>query len=180
MDMSLTGQPHVSGCYHGVSGPFSVELRVDVDGVRPTGAVSADYEHAGVDNGSMRIDDPVIVVREDHVAIRGTATFSTATAYTTVKVTIPRVPPGTDRAPATLTHFTSHGALGSSFTCEFHTESFRTVVFEEAYQRGLRRFTEYDTSLLPSSGPHRMLSAAAAFAEAGIALESDRDPALVN
>jgi hypothetical protein len=178
--MALTDRRPVSGCYRGASGRLAVELRVDVDGSRATCTVSADYQVDDAYSGSMRIDRPSVVFHQNMVTIRGSAVFSYPTPFTAVRVTIPRVPEGAERAQATLMHFTRRGVPGSRFTCRFHSESFRTILLEEAYQHDVRRFEEYDTSLLPSAGANRTLSATVAFAEAGIELQRSRAPSPVD
>ena len=63
----------VSGRYSGAADRFAIELRVDVDGARPTRRVSADYFRDGRYHGSMRVDRPHISFDQDAVTVTGKA-----------------------------------------------------------------------------------------------------------
>ena len=162
----------MSGRYRGVDAGLEVELRVDVDGPRATRRVSADYFRLHRDTttyvGSMRVDEPVVSITGTRLTITGNGVFTWSAKNADVRITIPRVWEGSAPAPATLRHFTRGGARGSAYVCAFESPSFRTVALEEAREQGLTRLTSYDTGSLPSEGPARSLTPAAAFAEAGL------------
>lgn len=160
---------HVSGRYRCAEGGYEVELRVDVDGRRPTRRVSADYFRSDGETstyiGSMRVDAPVVAFRSAEVRISGTGAFSWDTQHKGVRITIALA--GTVLR-ATLTHVTRSGAAGATYVCVFAAESFRTVQLVESAEKPIVKFSTYDTGLLPSGGAARSLSAVAAFGEAGI------------
>src|SRR4051812_43227773 len=105
--MPLTRARPVSGRYSGATDRFAVELRVDVDGARPTRRVSADYFRDGRYFGSMRVDAPKISVGARVVTIRGNARFEPPASTPAVRITIPRVPPEAQPPQATLSHLTA-------------------------------------------------------------------------
>jgi hypothetical protein len=160
-------------------------LRVDVDGPRATMRVSADYfrSHGSTTTyiGSMRVDEPAVLITQTRVTIAGSGFFSGPARHQNVKITIPRVGENSVPAPATLRHFTaSNGSSGSTYVCAFESSSFRTVYLEEARERSVTSFSSYDTSSLPSSGPPRSLTPAVAFAEAGIEAIYAAEPAVID
>jgi len=164
----------VSGCYRAVDAGFEVELRVDVDGPRTTRRVSADYFRSqGATTtyiGSMRVEEPVVSITQTRVAITGKGLFTWSTKHANVRITIPRIRESPAPAPATLRHLTTGGIEGSAYVCAFESPSFRTVQLEEARELAVTRLSSYDTGSLPSGGPARSLTPAAAFAEAGVEL----------
>jgi len=180
----LIKRGEVCGRYRGAEGGFEVELRVDVDGPRAMRRVSADYFRSQGATptyiGSMRVDEPVVSITATRVTITGRGLFSWPTQHASVQITIPRVSESSPRAPATLTHFTRGRASGADYLCAFESPSFRTVHLEEAREQSVTPFPSYDTGSLPSGGPVRSLTAAAAFAEAGIEMVSPVEPARVD
>ena len=173
----------VSGRYRGRLDPFEIELRIDIDGPRPTYRVSADYAYAGTGEarGSLRVDRPHVTTTASQIVITGMATTAPATEPRQLTITIPRPRTGDPPPPATLRHFTLDGqAAGASCECAFESPLFRTVLLEEAVQSGVTKFESYDTRALASSGPARTLSYLGAFAEAGIELRPTATPAFVD
>ncbi|MDX6717789.1 MAG: hypothetical protein QOJ63_43 [Solirubrobacteraceae bacterium] len=164
--------PPVSGRYRGRRGDYEVELRVDVDGVRPMHRISADYFRLqGAKTayiGSMRVDEPKVSITQTRITITGRGSFSEAAGHQNVKITIPRISNSSPPAPATLRHFSGGGASGSTYVCAYESPSLRCVHLEEAREKAVTAFFSYDTASLPSSGPARSLTPASAFAEAGI------------
>lgn len=165
----------VSGRYNGTSGQFQLELRVDVDGRKPTIKVSGDlYRVTGAiikHFGSFLVPSPQITAGPNEVAIRGTGEFSFQTGAPVVSVTIPRTPALAPAAPAKVTFSDSAGATASSFDCAFSSPHFRTVQYEQDVVQGARAFNSYDTGSLPSGGSKRTLSVVSAYAEAGIEVQ---------
>jgi len=163
---------------------LEVELRVDVDGSRPTGRVSADYFRSeGATStyvGSMRVDDPVVTVTQSRITIRGAGSFTMPTKHTRVQVTIPRVWEGATPAPATLRHYTKGGASGSVYKCAFASPSFRTVYAEEAREQAVTPLSSYDSGSLPAGGAARELTPFSAYAEAGIEVLHEHEPVVVD
>lgn len=171
----------VSGRYRGRMDGFEVELRVDVDGARPTRRVSADYRRVsdGTPLGSMRLDRPSVSVTPSLVTVTGTADFTWSTTSREIAVSIPRAGEAAGPAPATLSHAWPDGHPGITYRCAFESPWFRTVELEEACEAGVHKFESYDTGLLPSGGAGRHLSHIAAFAEAGIELHVAKPPTIV-
>jgi hypothetical protein len=172
----------VSGRYRGANGRFEVELRVDVDGPRPTGCVSADYVKLsdGQQAGSMRLRSATVTATPTLVRITGRGDFTSGIAQRPITITIPRVSRGALPADATLRHPGPGGAEGAAFRCAYESTYYRTVQLEEAVQRSVTRFDSYDTSSLPSGAAARRLSHIDAFADAGIELRTTRPPAIVD
>ena len=166
----------VSGRYRSAGTGFQVELRVDVDGVRPTKRASADYYSVNGATtsyfGSMRLDQASISVTPTLVTISGTATYTWAAGAPKVTITVPRVPVAAANAAATLRHFTPDGGAGAVYVCGFESVQFRSVLFEQDYQEGVTPFASYNTGALPSGGPARTLSIFSAYEEAGVGLVS--------
>lgn len=174
----------VSGRYRGRQHGFEVQLRVDVDGPRPTNRVSADYYRVTRREtkyvGSMRVDGPVVTVSGLQVTITGTATFSLNTKCKRVRLTISRAALSSAPAPATLRHLAAPGAPGASYECAFESASFRTVELEEACEKGVKPPDAYDTAALPSGGGPRRLTHVDAFAEAGVEMLSTGEPTVID
>jgi hypothetical protein len=109
----------VMGRYRSGGMPFQVELRVDIDGPRPTMRVSADYysvSGATVNYfGSMRVDGISVSVSPTRVTITGLGVYTWSAGAPRVKITIPRVPIVTAPGAATLQHLTLAGAPGATY-----------------------------------------------------------------
>ena len=174
MPMQLTKRA-VSGRYRGTSGTFLLELRVDVDGKRPTKRTSGDlYKVSGATVtyfGSFIVNSPTIAVTSTQVTIKGPGSFSFVTPFPIVTVTIPRVALLVPAAPAKATFADSTGGIGATYDCPLVSAYFRTVQYEQDYVAGTMPFVSYNTGLLPSGGPARLLSVVAAYAEAGIEMQ---------
>jgi hypothetical protein len=167
----------VMGRYRSGGMPFQVELRVDIDGPRPTMRVSADYysvSGATVNYfGSMRVDGISVSVSPTRVTITGLGVYTWSAGAPRVKITIPRVPIVTAPGAATLQHLTLAGAPGATYICKFVSRFLRSVLFEQDRQDTVPApFAAYNTGSLPSGGPARTLSVAGAYAEAGIEMQT--------
>ncbi len=173
--MALTNARLVSGRYSGAADRFAIELRIDVDGHRPTRRISADYYRDGRHFGSMRVDAPRITIEQATIVIVGRGSFSWRCLHPNVRVTIPRVPAEAPAAPASFSHFTSLGAPAAVYTCDFDSSSFRSVMLYQAREEKVTPFSSYDTASLPCRGPRRELSLQSAYGEAGIELVSTGD-----
>lgn len=164
----------VSGRYRG-TGSVQLELRVDADGRRPTRRVSGDfYTLSGATLsyfGSFVVHAPTISVSWSEVVMDGMGTFTWGAAYPRVRVTIPRTYIFDPPAAATLQFFSLGGAPGASYPCPFASSYFRTVQLEEDRVAGVTPFVSYDTASLAGPPPNRVLTIAAAYAEAGIEVQ---------
>lgn len=153
----------ISGLYRGQDGDARLELRVDVDGNRPTGRVSGDlFDVAGATvtyAGSFVVHAPVITARGEESRIEGRGVFTFDAPAREVTVTISG---GSGTAEI----------AGRSYPVAFASPSFRTVLLEQDSVAGTVPFTSYHTGALPgpTGSPPRELTLAAAMAEAGIEL----------
>jgi len=164
----------VSGRYRGTLGSFQLELRVDVDRTRPMKRLSGDYFQISGNTtsyyGSFIVDAPTITVTDSQVVIKGLGSFTFATGYPVVQVTIPRKLIFQPQAPATVQFFTNAGVAGATYICVFESIYFRSLLLETDQVSDVvtPAFSSYNTGSLPSGGPARNLSVVSAYAEAGI------------
>lgn len=167
----------VHGRYRSGGGGFQLELRVDVDGVRPTKRISGDFfQTAGATTtyfGSFIVNAPAVTITGTEVKIEGTGTFTWAAAAPKVRVTVPRVSIISPAKPATVQFITPPNTPGASYLCAFASPYFRTIQWEQDSVTGAVPFVSYDTGSLPqpASSAARVLSVPKAFAEAGIELQ---------
>lgn len=170
----------VSGRYEGDSGDFHLELRVDVDGRRPTVQISGDlFEKSGgvlKHWGSFKIPKlKSMVVTDGMVTLKGRAEYGANEKASRISVSIRRARADTkdaDAPPAEVTFSTlnEEGAevVQERYECAFASPFFRTVQFEVDMLKGTEVFDSYDTGACMSGGPKRTLTLKTAYAEAGI------------
>ena len=175
----------VAGRYRSSGTPFQAELRVDVDGAHPTMRVSADYYSISGSTvtyfGSMRVDAVSVSKTPTTVKITGLGTYTWTAGFPRVEITIPRMPVFGPHGAATLLHRSLTGAPGATYICNFASQQFRTVQLEQDRQDTVPApFVSYNTGSLPSGGPARTLSIAAAYAEAGVQMISSGATDVVN
>ena len=162
----------VSGRYRGNLGSIQLELRIDVDRVRPMKRVSGDY--FGVSGatvnyiGSFVVSSPTVTVTSSTVTIKGLGQYTFSAGAPMVTITIPRRAVFQPSAPATLQHSTTSGTPGATYVCAFESVYFRTIEIEEDRESGVTPFASYTTGSLPSGGPARNLSIIQSYAETGI------------
>lgn len=168
------------GRYRGVAPDGELELRVDVDGPRPLARVSGDLFEVRTGEsrcvGSFEFDGAAIASTEAELTAEGTAILRGAECA--VRVQVARVSEPAGPAAATVTIAPASGETATSYPCEFVSRHFRSVVLEQDRVAGTAPFDSYDTASLaaPPESPPRVLSVAAAFAEAGIeVLASDQN-----
>jgi hypothetical protein len=167
----------VHGRYRSAGSGFQLELRVDVDGVRPTKRVSGDFfQTSGATTtyfGSFIVNAPTISVTPTQVRVEGQGSFTWSAAAPLVRVTIPRVSIAAPAKPATVQFLTPPNTAGASYLCTFASPYFRTIQWEQDSVTGAVPFVSYDTGSLPqpAGSPARVLSVPKAFAEAGIELQ---------
>ncbi|MEV0203218.1 hypothetical protein [Nonomuraea sp. NPDC050691] len=153
----------ISGLYQGQDGGSRLELRVDVDGTRPTGRISGDlFTVAGSTTtyaGSFVVHSPTVRAEGDEARIAGRGAFTFDTAAKDVTVTLTG---GSGTAEV----------AGRVYPVTFASPHFRQVLLEVDSVVGTVPFASYPTSALPTPAgcPPRELSVAAAYAEAGIGL----------
>jgi hypothetical protein len=156
-----------------------LELRVDIDGMRPLMCISGDFfETTGGTTsyaGSFIVKTPLIETTPTQITIEGTGTFSIASGAPFIRVTMPRVAPASPLQPATVQFFTSASApvASATYLCAFVSPFFRTVQWEQDSVVGTVPFISYNTGSLPQppGSAVRDLTVPAAFAEAGIDLQ---------
>ena len=166
----------VSGCYRSTGAGFQLELRVDVDGKRPTKRISGDfYQVSGATVtyfGSFVVNALNINVTPTIVTMDGVGSYNFSAGAPNVRVTIPRTSILQRPAPATVRFFTLNNQPGATYICPFRSGYLRTVRYEQDYVQGVTPFVSYNTGSLPSGGPARNLSVAASYAEAGIGMQT--------
>jgi len=164
----------VSGRYRGALGAFQLEVRVDVDRVRPMKRVSGDFfQVSGATTtyfGSFIVNAPTITVTPTQVIVKGLGTYTFSAGAPVVQVTIQRRTIFQPLAPAVVQFLTTGGAPGATYTCAFESVYFRTVRIETDRVSDVTTpvFNTYNTGSLPSGGPARTLSVVGAYAEAGV------------
>jgi hypothetical protein len=169
-----TAQPTrlISGRYRGRSGAWQIELRIDIDGVRPLKHVSGDFfqvSGATVSHyGSFLATAVTVAASRTGVTIAGVAQLTYTSAFNRIRITLPRRTTVEAPGQADIRWFNAAGATGARYLCDWESRFFRTVDLEEDWESGVAPFDSYDTGALPSGGPPRTLSVASAFAEAGI------------
>jgi hypothetical protein len=161
-----------SGRYRSPAAGFQLELRVDIDGARPLMKLSGDYYSVSGGTttyfGSWTVDAVTLTRHGNEIIAVGTARTTWPTTYTVATVTIRRRPVVQPASPATIQWSTSTGAQGATYVCNHESASLRTVELEQDVEAGVTAFAAYDTGSLPSGGPARTLTVAAAYGEAGI------------
>jgi len=176
----------VSGRYRASHGAVRLELRIDVDGVRPQRKVSGDFFFVSGATvtyvGSFIVDAPALFVSPTNVRIRGSGRFSFAAGAPFVDVTIARVSPLQPPGVAVVRFSAGPGGPGPSYTALYESRFFRTFSLEtdRASDVTSASFDHYDTGTLPCGGPRRTLSVVSGFAEAGIEMVPTSAADLVN
>lgn len=162
----------ISGRYRGQSGAWRIELRIDVDGVRPLKRVSGDFfqvSGATVSHyGSFLATSVTVAASPTSVTITGVTQLTFTSAFNRIHITLPRRRRSKAPGQAVIQWLNASGAAGARYLCDWESRFFRTVDLEEDSESGVTPFAAYDTGALPSGGPARKLSVVAAFAEAGI------------
>jgi hypothetical protein len=175
-----------SGRYRGRLGGFELELRVDVDRVRPMRKVSGDFYSISGGTvtyfGSFIVDNPVITITTTQVTCRGLGRFTFSAGAPVVQVTIQRRTIFQPPAPAQVQFFTQAGSPGTTYTCGFESVYFRTVQLETDSVSDVTTpvFNTYNTGALPSGGPARNLSVVSAYAETGIEMRPTTGTDVIN
>jgi hypothetical protein len=161
-----------SGRYRSPAAGFQMELRVDIDGRRPLMKVSGDYYSISGGTttyfGSWTVDAVTTAKTATEVVATGTARTTWQTTYTVARVTIPRRTIFQSPGAATVQWFTPSGATGATYVCNHESGSLRVLELEQDVEAGITAFPAYNTGSLPSGGPARTLTVAAAYGEAGI------------
>ena len=130
-------RPAVQGTYRATTSGFDLELRVDVDGVRPTRRVSGDFftrTGATVSYfGSFVVDAVTVTTTASEIKVEGQGTFTWQAANPFVRLTIPRPSLFQPRKPATLVFLNAAGVSGATYSCAF---SYITRFFSSREPRG--------------------------------------------
>jgi hypothetical protein len=162
----------VSGLYVGRGGAFELHLRIDVDRRAPLRKVSGDFYQVSGNTttyfGSFIVDTITLNVTNTDVLIEGIGTYTWNAGAPKVRIVIRRTALFQPRGPARLQFFTTSNQPGAVYVCQFKSVYFRTVDFEQDWERGVAPFVSYNTGTLPSGGPARVLSVASAYGESGL------------
>jgi hypothetical protein len=181
----LLKKRRVRGRYRSAGIGYQLELRVDVDGVRPMKRVSGDFFQVSGGTtkyfGSFVVSAPTIVTTATEVKIEGLGTFTWVAGAPFVRVTIPRVPILSPAKPATVQFITPPSTPGASYLCPFGSPYFRTIQWEQDSVAGVVPFVSYNTGSLPqpASSPPRVLTVPKAYTEAGLELQVAGAPNIV-
>lgn len=173
----------VSGRYGATFGAWQLDLRVDVDGARPTKRVSGDFFQTTGGTvsyfGSFVVNAISLTVTPTMVTISGIADTTWATSFNQLKVTIPRVSILSPSASATVQWFNAASSPGATYLAAYVSRLLRSVSLEQDCETGITPFTSYNTGALPSGGPARNLTIAAAYAEASIEMATAGVPNII-
>jgi hypothetical protein len=167
----------VFGRYRGQLGNFEVELRVDIDGSKALQKVSGDYYMISGQTksyfGSFVADSIATTILNGIITISGTTSTTWTTSYKKLKIVIKQSLIFQPLAPALLQwyHITTN-APGAMYVCNNFSRAFRTVRLEQDRTSGVIPFLAYNTGSLPSGGAARQLSINAAYAEAGVEMNT--------
>ena len=150
-----------------------LELRVDVDGVRPLNVISGDiysnsertrkYLSSFIFKGVRKIETPTNGI----ILIGEKGKFSPSSdQFTDIKISIP----ANSHPPKAAFQWTNGSGSESKCLCKYVSKYFRTVYLEHDYEKGVVPLEPYETANLPSPSPRRShpISIIDAFAEAGI------------
>lgn len=177
---------NVSGAYRGVTGSFQLDLRVDVDGVRPMRRVSGDFiAISGATHtyfGSFIVNSVTVTNTAAGEVIRGLGSFTFHASAPVVQVTIPRRTLFQPAAPATVQFFTTANAPGATYVCNYASAYFRTLTLQTETVSNVPGpvFSSYNTGSLPSGGAARNLSVVSAYAEAGVQMSPVASGPIIN
>ncbi|WP_043640650.1 hypothetical protein [Nonomuraea candida] len=151
----------ISGTYQGQDGDSRLALRVDVDGPRPTGALSGDL--FGVAGATTSYVGSFVVraarVRDGRIQGTGAFTFDVPDRDVAVEI-------AGGAGTATV--------AGRTYQVSFESPYFRSALLEVDAVAGAVPFVSYATGSLPgpAGSPARELSVVAAYAEAGVELKT--------
>jgi hypothetical protein len=160
--VSATGQKtSISGRYRS-TGEVELELRVDVDGERPTRRVSGDFFRRTGGTltyvGSFIVNAPAITISSNEISIDGEGVFTFPSGSPRIRLRIPRVPALAPAGAATAQFLTPSGVPGATFSCQYESPFFRTIEFEQDVVGGVQPFISFETSRLQSPGRVRTLT----------------------
>jgi hypothetical protein len=105
--------------------------------------------------GSFIVDTITVTATPAIITIEGIGTYTYGTGFPKVRLTIPRTFTFQPRAPARLQFLTASNQPGATYVCQFRSIYFRSVDFEQDWEKGVTPFVSYNTGSLPSGGPTR-------------------------
>ncbi|MCU0403228.1 MAG: hypothetical protein MUE99_01680 [Chitinophagaceae bacterium] len=160
----------VSGSYIGSQASWRIELRVDIDRPGALNMVSFDFFQVGSSTtywGSFRMNSPVIQYTSTQATIEGALTGTRSMWANRARIVIQRNLIVQPAASAIITLMQNNSA-GASYTCNFQSRYFRTVLLETDVENGTTLFGSYNTGTFTNPGPTRTLNVVSAFQEAGV------------
>jgi len=163
----------IYGRYRALLGAFELELRIDTDGPSPLQKVSGDYYQVVGQTksyfGSFIVDGLTKTIANGVVTLTGIANTTWATSFKKLKVAIKQSSVFQPLSPALLQWFhATTNAPGALYVCNHIHRAYRTVRLEQDCTQGVTPFISFNTGLLPSGGPARVLSVTDAYKEAGV------------
>jgi hypothetical protein len=173
--------PTLSGTYIGDDAKAHVELRVDIDGRHPLGAVSGDwYDKLGATThfaGSFRATKLTSQHAGSVTEISAPAEFSwPANGAGSIRLRLTDAQP---QPSAQLQLLAADGTVVGTATCRQTDTSFREVEVEQDVVEGIEGFSSYETDSLESPVAKRTFTIRSAYADAGITLSTGGTPNVV-
>jgi hypothetical protein len=160
-----------SGRYRSPLTGSQLELRVDVDGRQPLMKLSGDYFTVSggtvTYSGSWTVDAVTTSTVNGSMVVVGTARTTWPTTFTVARVVVPRRTVLQPAAAATITWSTPDWRARSHVRLRARERRTAHGGTRAGREDGVTRFDSYNTGSLPSGGPARQLTVAAACGEAG-------------
>ena len=171
--LPIISKNKVYGRYRGQPGNFELELKVDIDGIKPLNKVSGDYYIISGQTksyfGSFVADSITTAILNGNITISGTANTTWSTSFNKLKIVIKQTLIIQPLAPAVMQWFhATTNAPGAMYVCNNFSRAFRTLRLEQDRTSTVSPFVAYNTGSLPSGAPVRVLSINTAYTEAGI------------
>jgi hypothetical protein len=157
----------LSGRYRGSFPGGQLELRVDVDGVRPAQCVSGDL-YSGPESSyesSFIVDSLTKSETPDQVIVEGIGRFSDGSLKRKVRTILHKIAAIPQATSATLQILKENGALEREVQCMFESGFFRTIMLKEDIEKNVTRFDKLD--LEPGASPSSV-TIATSLQDAGI------------
>ena len=150
-----------------------LELRVDVDGMRPLNVISGDFYSISKRKRKYLSSFIFQKVKKNETPTKGVRFSSekgkfslNSDQFTDIQITIP----ANSHPLKAAVQWTNSSGPESKCLCKYASKYFRSVHLEHDYEEGVVPLEPYETTSISSPSPHRShpISMIGAFAEAGI------------